>query len=122
PITLRTPKDITLPYITLFQSNITSNAISLVLPYGTDPSSLTPTIVHTGASVSPTSGASADFTNPVTYTVTAADNSTKDYTVTVQVARESVKDIAAFEVAGVPGTVNANTIDVTVPYGTDVTT
>ena len=60
--------------------------VTLTVPYGTNPSSLTPTIVHTGASVSPASGVAKDFTNPVTYTVTAADGSTKAYTVTVTVA------------------------------------
>src|SRR5262249_27000434 len=50
---------------------------------GTDVRSLPPTINITGVSVSPPSGASQDFSFPVTYVVTAADNSTKAYTVTV---------------------------------------
>ncbi len=62
-----------------------THTISAAMPSGTDATSLTPTVVHTGASVSPASGAAQDFSSPVTYTVTAADSSTQDYTVTVTV-------------------------------------
>jgi hypothetical protein len=45
---------------------------------------LTPTItVSDGATINPLSGVQRDFTNPVTYTVTAADWSTRNWTVTV---------------------------------------
>jgi hypothetical protein len=44
---------------------------------------LVPTITHTGVSVSPHTGVAQNFTNPVTYTVTAQDNSTQQYMVTV---------------------------------------
>jgi hypothetical protein len=58
--------------------------IAVTVPYGTDVTSLAPTItVSAGASVSPASGAAQDFTSPVTYTVTAEDESTAEYTVTV---------------------------------------
>lgn len=59
--------------------------ISVSVPYGTDVTRLIPTITHNGASVSPASGNEADFTSPVTYTVTAADGSTQQYEVTVTV-------------------------------------
>jgi hypothetical protein len=50
----------------------------------TDVTALTPTItVSEGATVSPASGVVQDFTNPVTYTVTAEDASTQQYVVTV---------------------------------------
>jgi len=40
--------------------------------------------VHTGASVSPNSGALVDFSmGDVVFTVTAADTTTEEYTVTV---------------------------------------
>ena len=55
------------------------HTISAAMPYGTAASaltSLTPTIVHSGASVSPASGAPRDFSSPVTYTVTAATTTT----------------------------------------------
>jgi hypothetical protein len=49
-----------------------------------DIADLTPTIENSAkASVSPASGVARDFTNPVTYTVTAADGSTKVYTAKV---------------------------------------
>jgi hypothetical protein len=63
---------------------ITGTAIAVTVPYGTVVTSLTPTIIHTGASISPTGA--QNFTSPVTYTVTAADGTTQDYTVTVTVA------------------------------------
>jgi hypothetical protein len=61
----------------------TSSTITLVLPHGTDLHGQTPTIITNASSVSPPSGFPRDFTDPVTYTVTAADGSTRIYTVTV---------------------------------------
>ncbi|MBT1688370.1 DUF5018 domain-containing protein [Dawidia soli] len=50
----------------------------------TNITAMTPTIeVSEGATVSPASGVVQDFTNPVTYTVTAEDESTQQYVVTV---------------------------------------
>jgi hypothetical protein len=57
--------------------------VTVTFPYGTPVTSLSPLITHNGAGVSPASGAAQDFTNPVTYTVTAEDNSTAVWTVTV---------------------------------------
>ncbi|MFC4598799.1 DUF5018 domain-containing protein, partial [Cohnella hongkongensis] len=71
--------------------NEASHTISVNVPYGTNVTALTPTIVHTGASISPNSGVARNFTNPVTYTVTAADGSTQNYTVTVNVAASPAK-------------------------------
>ena len=65
---------------------ISGNNISVVMPYGTSLASLYPTITITGASVNPASGIAHDFTSPVSYVVTAADGSTKTYTVTVTLA------------------------------------
>lgn len=60
--------------------------ITLNVPAGTDVTNLVPTIsVSAFATVSPLSGVAQDFTNPVTYTVTAEDGSTNVYTVTVTV-------------------------------------
>lgn len=69
---------------------ITNTAIAVTVPKDTDVTSLTPTIVVSeGATVSPASGTAKDFTNAVTYTVTAENGtSTKAYTVTVTVAAE----------------------------------
>ena len=104
-----------------------AKTIALTVPYGTDVTALVPNITHTGASVSPNTGVAQNFTSPVTYTVTAADNSTQEYMVTVTVAPSTAKAITAFTLNGltpaVTGTVNegAKTIALTVPYGTDVT-
>ncbi len=66
--------------------NESAHTVALTVPYGTDVTALIPTITITGASVSPLSGVAHDFTTPQTYTVTAADASVQDYTVTVTVA------------------------------------
>src|SRR3990172_13431211 len=60
-----------------------SHTISVTVPFGADVTTLVPTITHTGAGISPATGVAQDFTNPVVYTVTAADASTQQYTVTV---------------------------------------
>ena len=59
------------------------HTITVYVPFGTNVTALVPTITHNGVSVSPSSGVAQDFTNPVTYTVTAADTSMQNYTVTV---------------------------------------
>ena len=61
--------------------NETNHTVTLTVPYGTDVTALAPTIAITGTSVSPNSGVAQNFTNSVTYTVTAEDASTQDYTV-----------------------------------------
>jgi hypothetical protein len=57
--------------------NEEAKTIALTVPFGTDVTALVSTIVHTGASVSPASGAAQDFTSPLNYTVTAEDTSLK---------------------------------------------
>ncbi|MEY2829791.1 MAG: hypothetical protein RIQ33_1649 [Bacteroidota bacterium] len=66
--------------------NQTAATIALTLPAGTVVTSLAPAIQFIGQSVSPSLNVAQDFTNPVTYTVTAPDNTTKAYIVTVSVA------------------------------------
>ncbi len=103
-----------------------SHTIALTVPHGTNVSALVPTITITGASVSPASGAARDFTDPLIYTVTAADASTQDYVVTVTVAAEWEKAITGFSFQGlappVIGVINeaAHTIALTVPFGTNL--
>ena len=71
--------------------NETGKIIAVTMPFGTSVTSLVATFTTTGASVKVGStvqinGTTANnFTSPVTYTVTAADASTQDYTVTVTV-------------------------------------
>jgi hypothetical protein len=68
-----------------------AHTIAVTVPSGTTVTALVPTIAtSTGATVSPASGSAQDFTSPVTYTVTAADSSTQDYTVTVTVSADPI--------------------------------
>lgn len=72
---------------------ISGTNISVEVAHGTDVTALKPTIVISNdATISPKSGVAKDFTNAVTYTVTAEDGTTtKTYTVTVTVADEAEK-------------------------------
>ncbi|HLO18095.1 MAG TPA: DUF5018 domain-containing protein, partial [Anaerolineales bacterium] len=106
--------------------NEAAHTIAVTVPSGTNVTALVPTITHTGASINPASGVAQNFTNPLTYTVTAADGSTQAYTVTVTVApASSTKAITAFSFASpiANSVINetAHTIAVTVPSGTNVT-
>ncbi|MCX6714772.1 MAG: S8 family serine peptidase [Candidatus Uhrbacteria bacterium] len=65
--------------------NETDHTIALTVPFGTAVTALVPTIVTTGASVSPLSGVAQDFTSPVTYAVTAGNGSIQNYVVTVTI-------------------------------------
>ncbi len=112
-----------------YMGKITDGSISVTLPYGTPVTSLVPTVVINGKTVSPGSNEARDFSSPVTYTVTAEDGSTKDYVVTVSIAPSDSKEITyfAFTAAdnGFPADVSASvysgTVDIRVPYGTDLT-
>ena len=81
-------KDITLFTVKnqVGETVIDEDTIAVTVPYGTSKTALVPTIVITGTTITPASLAVVDFTNPVTYTVTAEDDSTKEYLVTVTVA------------------------------------
>jgi hypothetical protein len=74
------------------------NTIILEVPYGTNVTNLTPTIlISEYATVNPQSGSAQNFTNPVEYTVTAEDDSTKIYTVTINVLESEEDWILNFE-------------------------
>ena len=60
-----------------------TKSIIIEVPAGTDISSLTPVIIHTGKSIHPDSGCAQDFSKPVVYSVTAADGSVQQYIVEV---------------------------------------
>ncbi len=61
-----------------------NKTIAWSFPSGTNIAAFVPTIsVSDKATASPASGAATDFTNPVTYTVTAEDGSTQAYVATV---------------------------------------
>ncbi|HTU58225.1 MAG TPA: hypothetical protein VMF89_07320, partial [Polyangiales bacterium] len=97
---------------------ISGNAISVTLPFGTDVEHLTPSIQHNGQSLSPASALEQDFSRPVVYTVTAADGSTAEYTVTVTVAPNTAKEITAFQILGRTAQIVGTSITLTVPFGT----
>jgi hypothetical protein len=110
--------------------NNDAGTIKFTMPYGTSLPSLTSLIpsitVSPGATVSPASGTPNDFNSLQIYTVTAEDETTtKTYTVTVQIAKNNEALISAFSVPGQTGTTEinntANTITLTVPYGTVLT-
>jgi len=71
--------------------NELAKTVTVTLPFGTNVTALVATFATSGASVKVGSVAQtsastpSNFTNPVTYTVTAADGSTQDYVVTVTV-------------------------------------
>lgn len=91
-------------------TTISGTSITVTMPAGADLTSLVPTITHTGMSVSPGDGVAVDFSQgSVKYTVTAADGSTQDYTITVKLKQsggggssddwEPVEDIKSYEQA-----------------------
>lgn len=108
--------------------NEAAKTISITLPYGTSVTNLVATFSITGISakvgaVAQISGVTSNnFTSPVTYTITAENSSTVQYTVTVTVALNSAKQITSYFVLGAAGVINeaAKTIAVTAPYGTNV--
>jgi hypothetical protein len=75
-----------------------ADTIALTVPFGTDVGALVATFTTTGAAVrvgatTQVSGVTAnDFTSAVTYTVAAADGTTRDYVVTVTVATLAIGD------------------------------
>jgi len=109
--------------------NESAKTITVAKPFGTDVTALVATFTTTGSGV--TVGTSVqnsgttpkNFSSPVVYTVTAADGTTINYTVTVTVASASAKAIAAYSIAGVAATVDetTRTIALTLPSGTNVT-
>ena len=97
----------------------TDDSIDLELPYGTDVTHLVPTIAFTGKSISPQSGVAQNFTNPVLYTVTAFDDSTRVYTVSAIVASASDAKITSFKINGIEGDISGTDIRLDFPNGID---
>jgi hypothetical protein len=68
--------------------NISGNTITITVPYGTtNLASLTPTVTHSWTLISPDGATWGSSPSPHTYTVTAEDGTSQDYTVTVNVAK-----------------------------------
>lgn len=69
------------PAVSLSSSN---NTVTVIVSNGTNVSSLIPTItVSPNATINPMSGVAQNFASDVTYTVTAENGSTKNWTITV---------------------------------------
>jgi len=105
---------------------INGTAITVVVPNGTDVTALMPLITINGTSVNPASGVANDFTTPRPYTVTAADNTTRTYTVTVLTASQTAKDITSFTINGLEAVITntsatTGTIDINMPSGAILT-
>jgi uncharacterized repeat protein (TIGR02543 family) len=67
--------------------NQTTHVMEVTVPYGTVLTNLTPTVVHSGASISPVAGTAwGSGAGSHTYTVTAEDGTDQAYEVTVNVA------------------------------------
>jgi hypothetical protein len=106
----------------------TSNhTVDVIVPFGTDLTALVPVItLSDGATVDPPSGTVADFTNPVTYTVTAQDGTTiQTWNISAHLLPNTETDITGFVLAGqtAPAAIDTSnhTVDVIVPFGTDLT-
>uniref|UniRef100_UPI0024948C86 PKD domain-containing protein n=1 Tax=Cellulophaga baltica TaxID=76594 RepID=UPI0024948C86 len=105
---LSTEKEITSFIVNGVEGTIVGTDITIELPEETDLTTLSPVIIHTGASISPESETSQDFTNPVIYTVTAQDQTIQTYTVNVTVpsANQAPTAIASSDVtSGAPSLV-----------------
>ncbi|SHK60066.1 Por secretion system C-terminal sorting domain-containing protein [Reichenbachiella agariperforans] len=101
-----------------------TNTISLEVAYGTDMTSLIPTItVSAGADISPLGA--QDFSTPVTYTVTAEEPTfTEEWVVTLSEAPNSASDIVSFvlDEQSDAATINAgnHSISIEVEPGTEI--
>ena len=102
--------------------------VAIEVDNGTGLTSLSPTItISDDATISPTSGTPQDFSSAVTYTVTAQDGSTKDWTVNVTEAAplSDQKDMLTFVLADQtgPATIDAGaaTVAIEVDNGTGLT-
>ena len=104
--------------------NTTTSLVSIEVPFGTDISSMEPSFVlSAGASISP--AGTQDFTNSVTYTVTAQDGQTaRAWVVDVAIASNTATDITSFMVSTQNGITVideiAHTIEVEVASGIDI--
>lgn len=96
-----------------------TDKITVMLPYGTNVKALVPQInIPEGATVSPTSGTTVDFTQNIKYRVKNG-NIYKDYDVSVK----TQDPIISFKINGLDATINHSnkSISLTVPDGTNLT-
>ncbi|MEI7596789.1 MAG: DUF5018 domain-containing protein [Bacteroidota bacterium] len=108
--------------------NAANGTVNIQVAYGTNLTTLIPTIgVSIGATINPNSLVARDFTNPVTYIVTAENSTTKNWTITVTTAPfvSSDAEIVSFTHASQTGPAIINsanaTVQLEVVYGTNLT-
>ena len=103
----------------------TAGTVVVTMPYGTDVTTLIPTVaVSEFAAIDTIGDAAVNFTTPKVYTVTAENSTTKQWTVTVNVLPPSTEaEIVSFTIpnqVGASEIISATgTINVHMPYGTD---
>lgn len=74
----------------------TNHTVTVTVPYGTSVTARKPVItISAKATIDPADGQVQDFGHPVIYTVTAEDDSTQAYTVTVIVADPAILSVTA---------------------------
>ncbi|MBU3025506.1 Ig-like domain-containing protein [Zobellia galactanivorans] len=98
-----------------------AHTVSVNVPEGTELATAPEELrVSEGATVFPTADAELDFSNPVTYTVTAGNGDVQEWTVSVaEVAADP--EITLFSINGTEGVISGTAITVSLPAGTDVT-
>ncbi|GHV17007.1 hypothetical protein FACS1894179_03010 [Bacteroidia bacterium] len=112
--------------------NESEKQITLVVSSNFDLEKLEPTIeISDKATISPASGVSQDFTQPVLYTVRAEDSSEQQYTVIITREKHSDARIQSFTINDIKGEINdertsiyhrgANYIKIWLKGATDVT-
>ena len=112
----------------LINSSINSNAATVTASVSTlaDLTQLAPEIIVSDfASISPESGTTQDFTNPVDYTVTAEDGTTKEWTITISQQVSNKADINSFTFTDQVGEaeigVKPDTVEAQIVFGGDLT-
>ncbi len=76
--------------------SIGADSIIALIPAGVNRTSLIPIITISGVQVIPVSGVALDFSAPVTFTVTAEDGSTKNYTAVVNNAVPVIQEALVY--------------------------
>ncbi|PLX03005.1 MAG: hypothetical protein C0594_11250, partial [Marinilabiliales bacterium] len=106
--------------------NATNQTVEIGVPFGTDVTSLTPSItVSPGALITPMSGTAQDFSNPFDYTVIAEDGATYlVWTVTVIIGASTENDILTFTIPEQTGSASIDatnhTVDIEVANGSNL--
>lgn len=115
-----------------FEGTITGTTITATAPLGTDKTALTASFTTTGVSVTvngakQVSGVTTnDFTNALTYTVTAEDGTTQDYIVNILMTDKEIisfsflKEANSFLISDITAGIEMTNITAVVPFSTDI--